>query len=221
MAVQLIAHGNKIVDWVGEFAEDIKWAIFKVGVAKLIPWAGRVIASMETFMSPRGLIHSEAEKVRRAEAVPSARIGLNIRHVGHWNPSDDEHPGRRQASDTVPVFAVTADGQHMHFAMVTDREAGRARIKTGLGPGVETAANVASLHARGIPRPKFNAQHFDGGGLDVIGRSNIIGSQDEINYQPSVDDPGSFTALFDAFACYLNLGDGTGQASSDDIPGLW
>lgn len=218
----IASHFDKIVDWVGEFAQDTKWAFFEAGVVKLAPWAGRVIASMGTYMSPRGLLESRAARVRRAEAALSAEIGLDIRHIGFLDRStqgSDQHLGKRQGSEPTPVFAVSKDGRHMHFAAARDPETGEMRIRTGFGPGVETEANVAGLHARSINRPQFNKQHFDGGGLDLVGHSKLVSEEGpDDGAQPSPEDPDAFNALYDAFACYLHIGDAAGM---EDFPGLW
>lgn len=215
---------NKIVEYVGQFVDDIKWAFFEANMHRLTPWAGRVVASMGTYLSPnaRRLLESRADKVRRAESALSAQIGMDIRHIGFLDqstPAANQHLGVREGSAPVPVFAVLHDGQHMHFAAAKDPATGETKVRTGFGPGAETEANVAGLHARGSKRPEFNQQYFDKGGLDLVGRTDsLLGQDDGGDSQPATPSPELYNALYDALACYLGF-DGAGGLS--DAPGFW
>lgn len=215
---------NKIVDYVGLVAEDVKWAFFEAGMHRLTPWAGRVVASMGTYLNPnaRSLLESRADKVRRAESALSAQMGVDIRHIGFLDQSTqatNQHLGMREGSAPVPVFAVLYGGQHMHFAVAKDPATGETRIRTGFGPGAETKANVAGLHARSSKRPEFNQQYFDKGGLDLVGRTDgLLGQAGGDDSQPATPSPELYNALYDALACYLGF-DRAGGLS--DAPGLW
>ncbi|RYP02028.1 hypothetical protein DL764_005978 [Monosporascus ibericus] len=131
---------------------------------------------------------------------------MEVRHIGVW---DGSTPGSRKKRDDEieawPVFAMERDGQEFHFAYMGRRdETGEHLFKLGHGPGIKTEGNRSRLKARHAFA--YNNQFFDRGGLDFLGRSDIMGDSNFADVQPDLNNPETYQWIYEQINCYAEEG---------------
>lgn len=217
--ISAITHMKEIQDWFIEISKEVKVQYIGDFTRAAInhlngigPWLNGVGVGAMGNAKRDSLL-------KRAEMATSARLGVEVRHIGYWDGSMPGQPRKRdEKSWGRPIFGLQIKGRDYHFTLMDgDIGINNTWIKLGSGPGVDTEHNRRRLQAR---KPKYNGQWFDHGGLDIIGRSDIMANGNNPDIQPDPNNQEDFDWILKHVTCSLGVGH-EGHPSSLDEPGLY
>lgn len=203
--------GPQLSTWAANKAQDYTARALEMGLGPYVDRMRHIVSRRDNF--PPLLLEGRDHILRRAEDHLSGQLGVEVRHIGFWDGSMPGQPAKRNENEEVeyPVFGLQHDGQDFHVALIgQDPETNYTVIKLGNGPGPQTAQNEGRLQGRAA---RYNAQVFDRGGIDGIGKSGVQGDG---GMQLDPGNPADIEWLRGQLTCSMEV-----DGQRGDHPGLW
>lgn len=201
---------TELFTWAANKAHDYTAQALQMGLGPFLDAARHMLSARDNIPL---LLERRDQVLRRAEDQLSQNLGVEARHIGYWDGSMPGQPAKRDGGEEVeyPVFGFHRDQQDFHVAfMGRHPDTNHTIVKLGHGPGPQTAHNKRRLQGRAA---KYNAQVFDRGGLDGIGK---LGNLETGAPYMNPGNPDDTKWLYDQLMCSMEV-DGMGG----DHPGLW